>query len=343
MDAELVEYELEPGPDPVRRPARGYPGSRSSTSSRVRARSDPLRLHRAPLRRHGRALPGPGAGAVRPLPDRHRVGQRGDRGRLHEGGRHRLPAQEQPGADRARHRRRARPGAGPHREGAGGGGAAALGGQPPRHLQQQPPGLRPDRPRRTIQALNSTAVEWSARLLGRRAARGRAGRRTSSPRRRRPFARRSPARPATSSAACRTPTAPSSGSRPPTPRWWTRKARVIGVCLNARDDQHPEAGRAGAAGERGALPRPLRQRERPGLRHRSRRRLPLREPRLAARRSAPRRRSSGRRRFLDVVHPDSRERYREIVRAGAGRRDAHPRRAGPGDRGGTPRSRSKGT
>ena len=106
--------------------------------------------------------------------------------------------------------------------------------------------------------------------------------------------------------------------------------------------QHAEAGRAGAPGERGALPRPVRQRERPGLRHRSRRRVPLREPGLAPghrtiRRGAwppplPRRRASR--------QPGAVRRGRG---ARAGRRDADPRRAGPGDRAAARRSRWRGT
>ena len=86
---------------------------------------------------------------------------------MHEGRRHRLPAQEQPGPHRAGDRGRACPGASPHRE-----------AEAEEALRRSEANLRaifdnnlqgfllidPDG---TIKALNSTAAEWSVRLLGR--------------------------------------------------------------------------------------------------------------------------------------------------------------------------------
>ena len=117
--------------------SRRRPDGRGARRVRARARPHPIR---GPLRRHPRRLPptqldefqpdlilsdytlprfdgmaalspGARAGARVALPDRHRLGQRGDRRRLHEGRGDRLPAQEQPGP----HRPRDRGGAGPGR------------------------------------------------------------------------------------------------------------------------------------------------------------------------------------------------------------------------------------
>ena len=123
-----------------------------------------------------------------------------------------------------------------------------------------------------IQALNSTAVEWSARLLGRALHEG---------------ARVADFVPEAVEAfraalAGETRNVERCLHDADGTEFWfeTTHAPVVDEegtrhrrLPERAGDQHPEAGRAGAAGERGALPRPLRQRQRPGLRHRSRRGL----------------------------------------------------------------------
>ena len=192
----------------------------------------------------------------------------------------------------------------------------------------------------TIKALNSTAVEWSARLLGRALREGAPVTRLPSRSRGRASARRWPGESRTVERCLRD----TDGAE----RWFEtthapvvdEEGAVIGVCLNARDVSDPEAGRAGAARERGALSRPLRQRERSGLRHRRRGRLPLRQSRVAAAIGHLRDRAAPAQ-LPDMLHPDSRDRYERGGRPGAGGRNAHPRRAGPGDQPAAPRSPSR--
>ena len=114
MDAELVEYELEPGPHALRRPGGWTPVTRSCAQLEE-FRPDLILSDYTLPRFDGMAALSarPGARARHPLPHRHRLGERGDRRRLHEGGRHGLPAQEQPGPDRTGHRGRPGPGAVP--------------------------------------------------------------------------------------------------------------------------------------------------------------------------------------------------------------------------------------
>ena len=227
-------------------------------------------------------------------------------------------------------------------EGGGGGGAASLGGQSPRHLRQQPPGLSAHRSRRHHQGpqLHRRRVERPAPRP--HLARGRAGRPTSCPRPLDAFraalggevrhVERCFSDTDGSEIWFETTHAPVVDERGVGDRRLPQRAR----------HQQPEAGGAGAPRERGALPRPLRQRQRPGLRHRSRRSVPLREPRLA-----------GRHRDLRGGSPPPPIPGRGASRqpgalhrgggAGARRRDADPRRAGADDRPATRRSRWRAT
>ena len=120
MDAELVEYELERARIPFASRRVDSREDFCKGAGEFPPRSDPLRLHPSPLRRHDRTLPGQGAGAEHPLSHRHRLGERGDGRRMHEGRGHRLPAQEQSGPDRSGHRGRAGAGARPRRKDPGG-------------------------------------------------------------------------------------------------------------------------------------------------------------------------------------------------------------------------------
>ena len=281
MDAELVEYELRRAHDPLRRPLRGYPGRLRARARRLPARPDPLRLYPPAVRRHDRALPGPGASAHDALSHRHRLGQRGDCSRLHEGRRHRLPAQEQPRPHRAGHRGRAGPGRSPGR-------------------RRRAPRRRSAAPRPTCGRSSTPASRpsswWTAtapsrrstpppgngplRILGREASEGdrihdfipegaasfqaALARRGPKPRALSPRHRRR-------RALVRDHPRAGRGRARHRHRRLPQRARR----------ERAEAGRAGAARERGPLPRPVRQRERPGLHHHARRHLPLREPGLA--------------------------------------------------------------
>ena len=120
----------------------------------------------------------------------------------------------------------------------------------------------------TIQALNPTARDWATRILGRQAAARATGSTTSSPRP--PTASRRP-----SAGEARSVERRLRGTDG-VERWYeTTHAPVVdehgtrhrGLPQRARRER-AQAGRAGAARERGPLPRPVRQRQRPGLHHR---------------------------------------------------------------------------
>ena len=269
MDAELVEYELERARIPVHRPAGGHPGSVPRTSWRPSGPTHPLRLHPSPLRRHGGALAGAGAGPDVPflivtgsVNEETAVGcmKAGATDYLLKSNLARIgPAIEGALARVQARTEKARAEAALRRS------EANLRAIFNNSLQAF---VLIDRDG-TIQALNSTAVEWSARLLGRAAEGGLSGSPTSSPRRWTPSARRWPERPATSSGCFRDADGVRALVRDH-PRSGGGRAGQRHRRLPQRPgDQHAEAGRAGAAGERGALPRPVRQRQRPGLRHRS--------------------------------------------------------------------------
>ena len=272
MDAELVEYELRRASIPFDARCVDTRDGFVARARRLPARPDPLRLHPAAVRRHG--------GAVRwPASERPRRPFLIVTGSVNEetavgcmkAGRHRLPAQEQPRPHRAGHRGGPGPGRVPGGEGARRGGAPPLRGQPAGDLQHQPPGLRPGGPRR-----HHPGAQPHRRGTGPRAS---SAARLSEGDRIHDFI---PEAPRSFQAAL--------GRRGPErralpPRHRRRRAlvrdhpRAGGGRARHRHRRVPqrprreraEAGRAGAARERGPLPRPVRQRQRPGLHHHARR------------------------------------------------------------------------
>ena len=227
------------------------------------------------------------------VPHRDRLGQRGDRGRLHEGGRHRLPAQEQPRPDRPGHRGGARPVPRPAEK------ARAEAALPPARGDSAPwfktppiwssswrrtapsstPATRPQRIVGYSPAIWSAAACCPISSGGRRADAARAA------------AERQRARP-TASGPIEFCLRRGDGS----PVWLeTSRHQPAERCHHPRHRaeragrQRAEAGRAGAPGERGALPRPVRQRQRPGLHGGAGRLAPVCEPGLAPRHRVRRR------------------------------------------------------
>ena len=217
-----------------------------------------------------------------------------------------------PAIEGALARVRARDGEGPR-----GGGAPPLRGEPARHLQQQPPGLRPDRPRRHDQGAqharpSSGAPGCSAARIHEGDADGglhpRSGGRL--PRR---AGRRGPQRRALPARHRRRR---SVGSRPPTRRSWTR------------GHGHRRLPQRAGHQRRGSRPSRRSGRARPATATCSTTRATWSAPPIAGgqflyvnrawharHRYCPTPSSPGRG-FLDVVHPDSRERYERGGRAG---------------------------
>ena len=203
------------------------------------------------------------------LPDRHRLGQRGDRRRLHEG---RAPPTTSS--------RATWPGsAPPSRRALARVQARTEKARAEEALRRSEANLRAifntslqafvlvDRDG-TIQALNPTAEAWASALRGRAAARGRPHPRLHPRGRRRRFE-------AALGGEARSVERCLRGADG-VERWYeTTHAPVVDEhgTRHRRLPQRPrreraQAGRAGAPGERGPLPRPVRQRERPGLHHR---------------------------------------------------------------------------
>ncbi len=267
---------------PLHRPAGGDPGGVSRRARRVRAGRHPLRLHPSPVRRDDRAGAGAGAGAQHPPAHRHRVGERGDRGRLHEGGRRRLPPQGKPLPHRSGHRGGARAPAPPGRAEAVRGRAPPVRGQPPGDLREQPPMLRAGGPGRHRSGLQPDGLRVAPQAP-RPGAPGRRADHRVSPRHvgnpgRRPGRRGPPARVGDPRCRRRAPLVRDQrrahrGRRGPGDRRLPQRG----------EHRRAEARGAYAPGQRGALPRPVRQRQRPGLHDRSGRLVPVREPGLARR------------------------------------------------------------